>query len=147
MSSRPGIDAAAIGSERIGRGINRLLDAVVAVRAANDAQTRALRRQGTDVDQAATSGYFVLAGIEGAQPQSQRNAAFAINTNRGGNTARVIVVPEKGPFDEETAKLRPRSSASRTDTAKDIGAREVVGGPAVLLDDFDQPPRRASRSW
>ncbi len=132
-----GINAAAIGSERIGRGINRLLDAVVAVRAANDAQTRSLRRQGTDVNRAATSGYFVLAGIEGAEPQSQRNAAFAINTNRGGNTARVIVVPEKGPFDEETAALRPVLERLANDTAKDIGAREVVGGPAVLLDDFD----------
>ena len=58
------------------------------MRAANDAQTRSLRRQGTDVNRAATSGYFVLAGIEGAQPQSQRNASFAINTDRGGNTAR-----------------------------------------------------------
>ena len=132
-----GIDAAAAGSERIGRGINRLLDAVVAVRAANDEQTRALRRQGTDVDRAATSGYFVLAGIEGARPQSQRNVSFAINTNRGGNTARVIVVPEKGPFDEETAKLRPALERLAAQTARDIDAREAVGGPAVLLDDFD----------
>ena len=132
-----GIDAAAIGSERIARGINRLLDAVVAVRTANDAQTRALQRQGTDVNKAARSGYFVLAGIEGARPQSQRNAAFAINTSRGGNTARVMVVPEKGPFDEETAKLRPALERLAKDTAKDIGAQEVVGGPAVLLDDFD----------
>ena len=49
----------------------------------------------------------MLAGIEGAQPQSQANASFAINTARGGNTARVIVVPEKGAFDEDTAALRP----------------------------------------
>jgi putative drug exporter of the RND superfamily len=132
-----GINAAANGSERIGKGINRLLDAVVAVRAANDAQTRRLRRQGTNVDRASTSGYFVLAGIEGARPQSQRNASFAINTNRGGNTARVIVVPEKGPFDKETAKLRPELERLASETAKDIGAQEVVGGPAVLLDDFD----------
>jgi RND superfamily putative drug exporter len=133
-----GIDAAATGSERIGRGVNRLLDAVVAVRTANDAQTRSLQRQGTNVDRASTSGYFVLAGIEGAQPQTQRNAAFAINTSRGGNTARVIVVPKEGPFDEETANLRPALERLAVDTARDIGAQEVVGGPAVLLDDFDE---------
>jgi RND superfamily putative drug exporter len=132
-----GITAAANGSERIGRGINRLLDAVVAVRTANEAQTRRLQRQGTDVDRAATSGYFVLAGIEGATPQSQRNASFAINTSRGGNTARVIVVPEQGPFDEDTTKLRPALEGLARDAAEDIGARTVVGGPAVLLDDFD----------
>ena len=133
-----GIDAAAAGSERIARGINRLLDAVVAVRRASDAQTRALRRQGTDVNRAATSGYFVLAGIEGARPQSQANASFAINTARGGNTARVIVVPEKGAFDEDTAALRPALEGLAEDAARDMGADAVVGGPAVLLDDFDQ---------
>ncbi len=133
-----GIGAAANGSERIGRGINRLLDAVVAVRRASDAQTRSLRRQGTDVNKAARSGYFVLAGIEGAQPQSQANASFAINTSRGGNTARVIVVPEKGAFDKDTAALRPKLETLARDAAKDMGASEVVGGPAVLLDDFDQ---------
>jgi putative drug exporter of the RND superfamily len=133
-----GIDAAANGSERIGRGINRLLDAVVAVRRASDAQTRSLERQGTNVNKAARSGYFVLAGIEGARPQSQANASFAINTARGGNTARVIVVPKKGAFDEDTAALRPRLEQLSADAAKDMGAEEVVGGPAVLLDDFDQ---------
>jgi RND superfamily putative drug exporter len=133
-----GIGAAANGSERIGRGINRLLDAVVAVRRANDAQTRQLRRNGTNVNKAATSGYFVLAGIEGAQPQTQRNASFAINTARGGNTARVIVVPKKGAFDEDTVALRPKLEHLADDTAKDLGGSDVVGGPAVLLDDFDQ---------
>ena len=87
---------------------------------------------------AATSGYFVLAGIEGARPQSQANASFAINTARGGNTARVIVVPKKGAFDQDTAALRPVLESLAEKTAKDMGAKEVVGGPAVLLDDFDQ---------
>jgi putative drug exporter of the RND superfamily len=133
-----GIGAAAKGSERIGRGVNRLLDAVVAVRKANDEQTAALRRQGTDVNKAASSGYFVLAGIEGARPQSQTNAAFAINTPRGGNTARVIVVPKKGAFDKDTVALRPVLKRLADGAAKDLGARDIVGGPAVLLDDFDQ---------
>ena len=132
-----GIDQAAAGSMRIGRGIERLLDSVVAVREASEAQTGALRRQGTDVERAATSGYFVLAGIEGARPQAQRNASFAINTDRGGNTARVIVVPEKGPFDEDTVDLRPALEQRAQEAAGDMGAQAVVGGPAVLLDDFD----------
>ena len=101
------------GSERIGRGVNRLLDAVVAVRKANDEQTAGLRRQGTDVNKAAASGYFVLAGVEGAQPQSQTNAAFAINTPRGGNTARVIVVPKKGAFDADTVANENRGRGLR----------------------------------
>jgi putative drug exporter of the RND superfamily len=133
-----GIDTAAGGSERIARGINRLLDGVVAVRRVNDRQTRRLRREGTNIDKAGTSGYFVLAGIEGARPQTQTNASFAINTARGGNTARVIVVPEKGAFDEDTAALRPKLEHLAAETARDLGGTEVVGGPAVLLDDFDK---------
>ena len=82
--------------------------------------------QGTDVDRAATSGYFVLAGIEGAQPQTPAQRRRSRSTpRRGGNTARVIVVPEEGRL--RRGDGRPcgrRSSALADDTAKDIGARE-----------------------
>ena len=57
-----------------------LFDGVVVVRQASNAQTMALRRQGTNVGKAVRSGYFVLAGVEGARPQTQTNAGFAINT-------------------------------------------------------------------
>jgi RND superfamily putative drug exporter len=133
-----GLDDAAAGSNRLGRGLQRLLDGVVAVRQASDADARALRRQGTNVAKAATSGYFVLAGIEGAQPATQTNVGFAINTARGGNTARVIIVPHAGAFDQKTLALRPVLEREANATGKQIGAEAVVGGPAVLLDDFDK---------
>jgi putative drug exporter of the RND superfamily len=133
-----GLDQAASGSNRLGRGIARLLNGVVAVRQANARDTRALQRQGTSIAKASTSGYFVLAGIEGAQRQTQQNVGFAINTPRGGNSARVIVVPDGGAFDEQTQALRPALERAAQDTAGTIDAKSVVGGPAVLLDDFDQ---------
>jgi RND superfamily putative drug exporter len=133
-----GLRQALSGSERIGRGEQRLLDAVVRVRESNDRQTRALQRTGTDVNRAADSGYFVLAGIEGSQPSTQTNVSFAINTGRGGNTARVIVVPEKGPFDPATADLRPALEQATAEAQRQLGSIGVVGGPAVLLDDFDE---------
>jgi RND superfamily putative drug exporter len=132
-----GLDDAVTGSTRLGRGLQRLLDGVVVVRQQSNAQTRALRRQGTNVAKAVRSGYFVLAGVEGAQPQTQTNAGFAINTPRGGNTARVIVVPDKGAFDAKTLRLRPVLERAASETGKRIGAKQIVGGPAVLLDDFD----------
>jgi RND superfamily putative drug exporter len=133
-----GLDQAVGGSNRLGRGIARLLDGVVAVRQANARDTRALERQGTNIGKASTSGYFVLAGIEGARPATQTNVGFAINTPRGGNTARVIVVPKGGAFDEKTQALRPVLERTAQDVARPMGAQTVVGGPAVLLDDFDQ---------
>ncbi len=133
-----GLDQTVTGSSRIGRGIARLLDGVVAVRQANARDTRSLQRQGTNIQKASTSGYFVLAGIEGAKPATQTNVGFAINTPRGGNTARVIVVPDGGAFDEKTQALRPTLERAAKDTGLGMGAETVVGGPAVLLDDFDQ---------
>jgi RND superfamily putative drug exporter len=132
-----GLDGAVSGSNRLGRGIERLLNGVVAVRQANAANTRALQRQGTNIRKAATSGYFVLAGVEGAQPSTQTNVGFAINTPRGGNTARVIVVPNGSAFSKKTQSLRPTLERTADDTARGMGAEAVVGGPAVLLDDFD----------
>jgi RND superfamily putative drug exporter len=133
-----GLDRTVSGSNRIGRGIARLLDSVVAVRQANARDTRALQRQGTNLQRASTSGYFVLAGVEGAQPATQTNVGFAINTPRGGNTARVIAIPNGGAFDEKTQALRPALEQAANATAKKMDAESVVGGPAVLLDDFDQ---------
>ena len=133
-----GLDRAATGSNQLGRGIARLLNGVVAVRQANARDTRALQRSGTSIAKASTSGYFVLAGVEGAQPQTQENVGFAINTARGGNAARVIVVPDGSAFDEQTQALRPALERAAQDTARAINAESVVGGPAVLLDDFDQ---------
>jgi RND superfamily putative drug exporter len=49
----------------------------------------------------------------------------------------VIVVPEQGPFAEESADLRPELTGLADRTAAEIGAEAVVGGPAVVLDDFD----------
>ena len=133
-----GLDQAVSGSSRLGRGLGRLLDGVVAVRQSNARDTRALQRQGTNIRGASTSGYFVLAGVEGARPATQANVGFAINTARGGNTARVIVVPDGGAFDEKTQALRPAIEHAANDSARKMGAEAVVGGPAVLLDDFDK---------
>jgi RND superfamily putative drug exporter len=133
-----GLDRTVTGSDRLGRGIARLLDGVVAVRQANAKDARALQRQGTNIQRASTSGYFVLAGVEGAGPATRTNVGFAINTSRGGNTARVIVVPHGGAFDQKTQALRPAIEKEAKGVARTIGAEAVVGGPAVLLDDFDK---------
>ncbi len=64
--------------------------------------------------------------------------AFATNTAGGGTTARVIVVPRNGPFDSRNEALRPRLERETARSARRLGAEGVVGGPAVILDDFDR---------
>ena len=74
----------------------------MAVRQSNETQERTLRRQGIDVAKAATSGYFVLAGVEGTSRRPRRTPASRSTRPRGGKQPRVIVVPKQGAFDEDT---------------------------------------------
>ena len=90
------------------------------------------------MNRAAASGYFVLAGIEGSQPQTQTNVAFATNASNGGNAARVIVVPQRGPFDPKSSALASALERDTRAASRDLGATGIVGGPAVLLHDFDK---------
>jgi putative drug exporter of the RND superfamily len=133
-----GLQAAAGGTGRLDRGVQRILGGVVRVRARVDQQQAALRRGGTDVGRAIGSGYFVLAALQGADPQAQTNTGFVTNVADGGGTARVVVIGSDGPFDEASVDLAERLRAETDRTARELGATEaVVGGPAVLLDDFD----------
>ena len=132
-----GLDKAYKGSNQIGRAVTTMLNRVVRVRSTNDKRRRELRRSGTNLEDASRSGYFVLAAIQGAKPQTRTNAGFATNALSGGNTARVIVVPRKGPFDPQSSQLRPALERVTAGTARKIGAVGIVGGPAVILDDFD----------
>jgi RND superfamily putative drug exporter len=133
-----GLEQAFGGSNQLGRGVQRLLDGVVRVRRSNEAQVEQLRGSGTNVNRAAGSGYFVLAGIEGSQPQTQTNVSFATNTSNGGNTARVIVVPQRGPFDPKSSTLARALERDTRKASRELGATGLVGGPAVLLHDFDE---------
>lgn len=133
-----GLTQALAGSERLGRGTQSILGGVVRVRQRADRQQAALRRSGTDVRRAIGSGYFVLAAIEGATPQTRTNVSFATNAARGGGVARVIVVPHGGPFDAAATALRPALEREAARTARALGGAGIVGGPAVLLDDFDR---------
>ncbi|HMJ02368.1 MAG TPA: MMPL family transporter, partial [Conexibacter sp.] len=74
-----GLQAAVGGTTDLARGTGRILDGVVRVRAQADRQQARLRRGGTDTDRAIGSGYFVLAAIEGADPQVQTNTGFVAN--------------------------------------------------------------------
>src|SRR5207253_2960072 len=82
-----------------------------------------------------------LAGIEGSQPQTQTNVAFATNASNGGKTARVIVVPQRCAFDPKSSALGHILERDTGDAARELGATGVVGGPAVLLHDFDTATR------
>lgn len=133
-----GLAAAADGSSALDTGVRRILDGVVRVRTQADEQQARLRRGGTDTDEAIASGYFVLAAIDGADPQVQTNTGFVANVRDGGGAARVMVIPRGGPFDPASVELGRALQRETDRTAAALDATDaVVGGPAILLDDFD----------
>jgi RND superfamily putative drug exporter len=133
-----GLQAAVGGTTDLGQGVQRILAGVVRVRAQADRQQAALRRGGTDVNRAIGSGYFVLAAIEGGDAQARANTGFVANVADGGGTARVIAIGHAGPFDSASVALARELRAEAARTAAQLGgATAIVGGPAVLLNDFD----------
>jgi putative drug exporter of the RND superfamily len=132
-----GLDTAVSATNQLGQGVDRILGGVVRVRQGAERQQSRLRRSGTDVNAAVDSGYFVLAAVEGAGRQTQTNLAFSTNTASGGNTARVIVIPRRGPFDRASSLLAGRLKDEARRAGDDMGAQALVGGPAVLLQDFN----------
>jgi len=132
------LQRAAGGTSRLDSGMRRILGGVVRVRAQADTQRAALRRGGTDVGEAVGSGYFVLAAIQGSDPRAQANTGFVTNVADGGGTARVIVIPKAGPFDPASAGVAQELRDEAARTGRELAARDaIVGGPAVLLGDFD----------
>jgi len=110
----------------------------VRVRARVDSQQAAVRQSGTDVGRALGSGYFVLAAVQGADPQLQANTGFVTNVAGGGGTARIVVIGSAGPFDDASVGLAQLLRREVDRTARQLHATTaVVGGPAVLLHDFD----------
>lgn len=133
-----GLQTAAGATSQLGRGMQRILGGVVSVRGQSDAAQAQLASSGTDLTRAIGSGYFVLAAVQGADPQARQNTGFVTDVAGGGGTARMIVIAKAGPFDRASVALAKRLRAETARTAGAIGATTaVVGGPAVLLHDFD----------
>jgi len=140
---RVGVDGLAsgvrTGEQRTGRLATGLESARRAMRGLRDPATDA----GTATPQAANarffnSGYFLLAALESGKV----NAPFSVNVGRGGQGARIVVVPRHAAADPRTQALyqRLRATSARLGTA--LGAESAVGGPAAVLSDYDDAVAR-----
>ena len=83
-----------------------------------------------------TSGYFVLAAIDGAQPTQREQATFMINLTRGGAAGQILVVPKHGTTDPATRALADRLHEMAGRFAAATHLQVAVGGPAGNLADF-----------
>ncbi len=78
------------------------------------------------------SGYFLLAALE-----SDGNEPLGVNVDRGGQGARIVVVPRYPASDPRTQALYERLQAISTDLGRALDAQAAVGGPAAMVADYE----------
>jgi putative drug exporter of the RND superfamily len=108
-------------------------------------RTAGLRGQFSQLGQLAPlfgSGYAVLAALDTATPAQRNAATFAVNLDRGGNAAELVVVKDGLPTHAHD-KLRAELERDAAAFGRETGAQVAVGGPAPTLEDFDLEVRHA----
>ena len=82
------------------------------------------------------SGYLVLAALDGARPNQRSGLAFALNIQRDGQAARLLIVPRSSVTDAATRDLRGRLEQIGHTLGTQAGAEIALGGPAAELLDY-----------
>ena len=135
---REGVDGLASGvrttEERTGALASGLDEARSAVRGLDDkagvtspATSKAANASFFD------SGYFLLAALE----SGSGGAPFGVNIDKGGQGARIVVVPRYPAADPRTQALYERLRETSVTLGKTLGAATAVGGPAAILSDYE----------
>lgn len=75
------------------------------------------------------SAYFVLAGLDGSRPEQRDQLGFLVNLDRGGNDARMLVIPRDEPTSVAGAETLDRLEGEADELARQTGTEVVVGGP------------------
>jgi RND superfamily putative drug exporter len=126
------------GAERtsdLRRGLDRAHD-----RTSDAAQDTAEGRQLADVRDRSPrllrSGYFVLAALDGSRPGARTQASYGVSLDRGGQSARITVIPDSGPNDAGTRELRDRLESEMPRLAAATRAQAHVGGVAAQITDY-----------
>lgn len=76
------------------------------------------------------SSYFVLASLDGSPAERRNQLAFLVNIDRGGQDARMLVIPRDESNSDAAAETRDRLQADAADLARKTDAEVVVGGVA-----------------
>jgi X-X-X-Leu-X-X-Gly heptad repeat protein len=83
-----------------------------------------------------SSGYFVLAAVDGATHAARTAATFTMNLDRGGTAGQITVFPKYRLNDPRTMKLDGQLTALSRSFARTHDLQVAVGGPAGNLHDL-----------
>jgi RND superfamily putative drug exporter len=87
------------------------------------------------------SGYYVLSALDGAQPGDRRSAATAIDLERGGQAAAVLVVPHYTFNAPGSIALYERLQDDADTLSERTGLEVGVTGGAAQLTDYSRVTR------
>lgn len=136
-----GLGGGAQKSKLLGGGLRRI--ALALERREGGADLDLLRKQSPGLFD---SGYFKLAALDGGRPERRRQLGFLINLDRGGDVARMLIVPRGEALDPETLDTKQRIEGDADRLAAATGAEVAVGGLMPSLIDVDRA-ERAQAPW
>lgn len=128
------VDASRKQSDGLVRGLTGAKSELEGVTTASAKTTKPGEPSATS--RAIDSGYFVLAALDGKDGDGA--SATGLNVERGGQAARVVVVPRYGPSDPRTAALYERLAETAATFATKTTSDAAIGGPAAQLIDYEQ---------
>jgi putative drug exporter of the RND superfamily len=76
------------------------------------------------------SAYFVMASLDGSPPARRTQLGSLINLNRGGNDARLLIIPHDSPSTVEARETVERLDADAENLERKTDTEVVVGGVA-----------------
>jgi putative drug exporter of the RND superfamily len=74
------------------------------------------------------SAYFVLASLDGSRPSQRAQLGSVINLDRGGNDARLLIIPRDQPNTAGAKETVKRLGADAEDLERKTGATVLLGG-------------------
>jgi RND superfamily putative drug exporter len=87
------------------------------------------------------SGYFVLSALDGAQPPARERAATAIDLDRGGQAAAMLVISRYTFNTPGSIALDERLDEEAGVLAREAGLQTGVAGGAAQLNDYSSVTR------
>jgi RND superfamily putative drug exporter len=87
------------------------------------------------------SAYFVLAGLDGAQPAQRNRIGFLVNIDRGGSVARMLVIPRDAATSSAAAATVERLQGAGDELGRSTATDVAVGGVGPAQMDANEALR------
>jgi RND superfamily putative drug exporter len=79
--------------------------------------------------------------LDGSRPEKRRQLAFLVNVDRGGDDARMLVIPADGPNSAASKQTTERLARDAKAFGRQTGTEAVVGGATPFMIDLDRSLR------